>query len=151
MSVNIQDSLLWRIITKLSKNQPLECSDEELKTFVTDELGLSIEKMNEEVKNNLSAVLLAYVNSWPGWEIFKGRQVLEGYCKQLRTYLRFKFEKPRSKAFYDALGKLVNVPGKNGALPASVGTTDFAPFNIQIKCPPSIMNSLVFTAVGGKL
>lgn len=148
MSVERRASLIWRMIEKLSKNEPLECTEDELKAFVRDELGLQIEQLNSLVQKNLSVVLVAYVNAWPGWEIFKGRTVLENYCRQLKTYLKYKFAKPRSGSFYSALEELVNIP-LNVEDP-SVAAGDFSSFNIQINCPPSIMNSLVFTAVDGE-
>lgn len=148
MSAEKDNSFIWKIINRLSKNEPLECSDEELKAFVTDELELDVSKLNTAVRNNLSVVLLAYINTWPGWDMFKGRQILEVYYNQLKTYLRYKFAKPRNKAFYDSLG---NRSADKMSLATGTGTSEFAPLNIQINCPPSIMNSLVFTVVKGEL
>lgn len=150
MSAERRASLIWRMIEKLSKNEPLECTEDELKTFVTDELELQIEQLNSLVQKNLCVVLVAYVNAWPGWEIFKGRAVLENYCSQLKTYLRYKFAKPRAGAFYSALEELVNKPVDNENSSTAAAAGDFSSFNIQIGCPPSIMNSLVFTTMDGK-
>lgn len=141
-----KSSFLWKAFSALLKNEDFRASDEDLVRFCVEELNVTLERLRPMLRDNLPAIVLAYMNVWTGWhskdDFQMGKIQIEFYFQRFQKFLQLKMEiliKPKTQ--HNLVMNLYSekLEKKKPSLP----------YAICIKCPPRILNTMVFADDGG--
>lgn len=138
-------SFIWKAFSALLNNEDFRASDEDLVNFCVEELNVKLEKLRPILINNLPAIVVAYMNMWPGWhskdDFQLGKIKIGLYFDRFKKFVMFKM-----RTLYKSQGQnkfVINSLWKQEM------QKPLPPFAVSIQCPPRFVNTLVFADEGG--
>lgn len=147
-----KNPFLWSVFNSFIDNAVTTASEEDLTKYITEELKINVNELCDTLVENLPFILIAFMNSWTGWnfrkEFYAGRFKKEYYFARFRKFLSWKMhtflKRTRAGAKPQSLAEiLASSLQKNDKKEAE------SPYAISIKCPAYFLNTLVFTNKGG--
>ncbi|KAJ8931590.1 hypothetical protein NQ314_015452 [Rhamnusium bicolor] len=159
---NVKNAGLKKCFTALVDRKQINLDVEVLRLMLRKELQINLDTLDEHLASVMPLMLVVYMKSWPGWqrskEYFSGKLNFKEWYEKFRQYivLRLNFlikngygnvveEIQCDKKNEAALRNPNRVCIERGTQTDNLAPKGFAPFKISIECPPSVINSVVFT------
>ncbi|EFA08356.2 uncharacterized protein LOC103313788 [Tribolium castaneum] len=150
------ESTGWKIFSAFIHDTPLSVPEEDLWTYVSDELKLDTQGIPYECREQLPLILVAFMNIWSGWhfktDFREGKFPKEHYYHRFHKYMRHKLHTAIRGQLAVALKAVKDQQQRTAALvqaePENKIDSDFSPFTIHVQCPANMLNTIVFSNVG---
>ncbi|CAH1378459.1 unnamed protein product [Tenebrio molitor] len=148
----------WKIFKAFVFDDEISVTEDELVSYATDDLKLNLDELPAGMKQDLTVILLGYMNLWPGWndkdDFLNGKFKKEVYFERFQKFMLHKMKSTVEEVYTSAVKDLdkqvVKSPIK---FSKSNNKSDpkFSPYAMSIQCPPAMLNTILFSNIGDDL
>lgn len=145
-------SIAWKIFMAFVNNSDAALTESELLSYAENDLKLPLNVLSNECKEYLPNILVAYMNMWSGWQYRgdcqSGKLSIDQHFIKFHKFMNYKIKLIANQKW---LGKNIfqSDPASNNAnVDKNSPDLDYSPFAIAVNCPPSMLNTIIFTNNG---
>ncbi|KAJ8975534.1 hypothetical protein NQ317_003876 [Molorchus minor] len=126
------------------------------------ELQINLDTLDEDLASLIPLMLVIYMKTWPGWqrskEYFSGKLNFKEWYQKFRQYIVLRLNFLIKNGYNNVIEEIKQEkkeemarlsPNRSfkehGTQTDYLAPKGFAPFTIALDCPPSVLNSIVFT------
>lgn len=159
---------LKKCFTALVDRKQVNLDIDVLNLMLKKELQINLDVLDKNLAEVLPVMLVMYMKSWPGWqrskEYFSGKLNFKEWFEKFRQYIVVRLNYLIKNGYNSVIEEMKRekkremdrlYPNRtfleHGSQTDALTPKGFAPFSICINCPPSFVNSVVFTDSGGNL
>lgn len=144
---------LQQCFKKIIEGFPIEIDLDNIHDILKENFLININNLKPKLQTVLPCMLIHFINTWSGWQ--KGKQyfnktiTFEEWFTKFKEFLKFKLNY-LIKHFDSILKNQLDISEEeyifkiDGNTQTSGLDKGYAPFKLEIKGPPKLLNSLVF-------